>query len=207
MIGGCVFGLVQTSLQKKKEKPLEFNLKEKSCRFLVTGGTGFIGSKLCKSLLGEGHHITILTRDTNHAKKIFSYSDTGGLSLVDSIHNLDPKNSCFDVVINLAGEPIGEGRWTEKKKEKLFSSRINLTRELVEFLGKLEIPPKTFISGSAVGYYGVNRDHVTSEFSESTPPLETQSTCQVLCREWEDAAKGVQERGTRFPFFPFLSYF
>eukprot|EP01127_Copromyxa_protea_P012731 TRINITY_DN3338_c0_g1_i2.p1 TRINITY_DN3338_c0_g1~~TRINITY_DN3338_c0_g1_i2.p1 ORF type:complete len:511 (-),score=74.87 TRINITY_DN3338_c0_g1_i2:178-1686(-) len=179
-----------------KNNPLVLNLKTPSQRFLVTGGTGFIGSKLCNALLREGHDVTLLVRDRVKAAKFFSKVG-GKLTLIPSFAELNPEQSEFDVVINLAGEPIGEGRWTTAKKERIFSSRVKLTEDLLEFLKKMKNPPKTLVSGSAIGYYGVNKDNKDTEFTENSEVLEEESLSHTLCQQWEQVALSAEKLGTR----------
>jgi uncharacterized protein (TIGR01777 family) len=154
--------------------------------FLVTGGTGFIGRPLVEKLLARGDQITLLTRDFDKAKKMFN----GTVNLIGSV-----KDSGLEVdgVINLAGAPIIDKRWTKKRKQVLKQSRIGITNDIIEWLKKCAKKPECLISGSAIGYYG--------NYPEATHLDETASPRQCfaseLCREWESAAEPAEALGVR----------
>ena len=94
--------------------------------YLITGGTGLIGSALCQQLITKGHHVTVLSRSPSTVES----KCVACVSAVQYLADIAP-DSIIDVVINLAGEPIANARWTDKRKALLESSRIQLTRELV----------------------------------------------------------------------------
>lgn len=152
-------------------------LNEKNQKFLITGGTGFIGSSLVIELLKDGHQITVLTR-----KKIKDKN-------INYIQNLSGEFD-YDIVINLCGEPIAK-RWSDNNKDKIYNSRINITNDLVNIINNLNKPPKLIISGSAIGYYGVSDKLIFDEDSKQT---ERNLFSQKLCSDWEDAAKKVNEK-------------
>ena len=116
---------------------------------LLTGGTGFIGSHLVPILLEKGHQLTLLSRK---AKKSHSQPQQA-VKFVQTLANFSDLNE-FDAVINLAGEPIFDKRWTEKQKQKLFDSRVKLTNQLADLFAKSTQSPAVFISSSATGFYG-----------------------------------------------------
>ncbi len=158
------------------------DLKNKKYNFLITGGTGFIGSKLTKELLNDDQNLTILTRNQKLLK-----NKQSNLKYVDNISNLEFD---FDIIINLAGEPISN-RWTQKNKEQIYHSRIEITKKLVEKIIQSKTPPKLFISGSAIGYYGTANDQV---FDENSKVNETNLFSQKLCIDWENEAKKAQDK-------------
>lgn len=108
----------------------------------ITGGTGFIGQALCNALVEQGHQLTVLSRQQK--------TNTQAVTFVQDFATLDG----FDAVINLAGEAIFDKRWTDKQKQKLLDSRVQLTRKIATLINKSTNPPKVFISGSATGFYG-----------------------------------------------------
>ncbi|RLV58804.1 TIGR01777 family protein [Parashewanella curva] len=155
-------------------------------KILITGGTGFIGQALVPLLCTE-HKVTVLTRSPNKAKAKLGEIPRLILNL-DQLKSLDK----FDVVINLAGEPIAEKPWTHKQKAKLCHSRWDVTAKLVELCQKSDQPPHTFISASAVGYYG--RQKATPVDENSVPHNEF---THHLCQEWERLALLAQTERTR----------
>jgi uncharacterized protein (TIGR01777 family) len=154
---------------------------------LVTGATGFIGNALCRVLLSQGHTLTLLARDFKKA------ADIGGsrLTLINSLNVLTPDTQ-FDVVINLAGEPIADQRWTSKRKASLIASRVELTRKLVHWISTAKHKPSVLISGSAIGYYGPQQDTQLDETGQVVDSFSHQ-----LCNDWESAALQAESFGTR----------
>lgn len=155
---------------------------------LITGATGLIGRHLTKSLLSQSHIITILSRDIQRARSLFGDS----ANYLNTLDNLSTLNE-FDAVINLAGEPIADKRWTKEQKERLCQSRWQLTAQLSKLIIQSENPPSVFISGSAVGYYGDQGQSVVTEEDESPHPEFT----HTLCQRWEDEALRAQSSRTR----------
>ncbi|WP_114193127.1 TIGR01777 family oxidoreductase [Edaphovirga cremea] len=156
-------------------------------RILITGATGLIGSTLTERLLSLSHQVTILTRDTQRARRIFA-------DRVNYWPDLETQTSLdgFDAVINLAGEPIADKRWTEQQKKILCESRWQITGRLTELIKASENPPAVFISGSAAGYYGDQGQAVVTE--EETPHDEF---THQLCAKWEALALAAQSDRTR----------
>ncbi|PJG83385.1 TIGR01777 family oxidoreductase [Caviibacterium pharyngocola] len=147
-------------------------------RILLTGATGFIGSALIPLLLRAGHQITALTRSPNTAQTRFPAVKF--ISSLKDYTNLDE----FDAVINLAGEPIFDHRWTAKQKARLIHSRVDLTQKLTALINNGQRPPHTFISGSATGYYA---DQGSQSITEHSPA--GVSFAAELCRQWEQATQ------------------
>ncbi|WP_305906877.1 TIGR01777 family oxidoreductase [Methylomarinum sp. Ch1-1] len=154
---------------------------------LITGGTGFLGSALIGKLLKQNHRITVLSRSQDKVEKIFG--DT--VKPLTNLKNLSPEDS-FDAIVNLAGAPIFASRWSEKRKQILRNSRIDLTRQLIKVIADMEPKPRVLISGSAIGYYGDQGDTVLTEHSEVKSDFS-----QRLCADWEDAAKQAEQYGVR----------
>ena len=99
---------------------------------LITGGTGFVGHALCPRLAAAGHEVVILTRQQN------ARLPEGARSAVTQLDGLDAAD--FGGVINLAGAPIGDARWTESRKKLLLDSRVHTTARLVEWMGRAQRP-------------------------------------------------------------------
>jgi uncharacterized protein (TIGR01777 family) len=151
--------------------------------YLITGGTGFIGSELVKKLVQKGDSVTVLSRKKN--QKNSSVRFVGNFSEID-------QNEKIDCVINLAGEPIAAKKWSRKQKEILLSSRLDVTKKIIELIAKLNHKPCLLISASAIGFYGSNEDEILDEKS----PHKIEFTNQ-LCSAWEAQALEAQVLGVR----------
>ncbi|WP_042142107.1 TIGR01777 family oxidoreductase [Paucisalibacillus sp. EB02] len=152
--------------------------------FLITGGTGFVGKKLVEKLTSLGHHSYILTRtpekfSNTELTTYISFDDTKGLPALKG-------------VVNLAGETL-YGYWTKRKKEKIKSSRIEITQKVIDLLKQMTKKPDVFISSSAVGYYGVSDDMI---FTEETKQPGNDFLADVVV-EWERTAKQAEELSIR----------
>lgn len=168
--------------------PLNLRFADAPQRLLVTGGTGFIGTALCRALLRDGHAITLLTRNPGKATDLFGL----GVQTVQNFSALDPATH-FDVVVNLAGEPIVGSRWTDARKAVLHASRRDLTRSLVEWIAGAHCKPRLMISGSAIGYYGVQPLGDACSLSEDAPAQDI--FMSQICQDWESSAQAVQQLG------------
>ncbi len=146
---------------------------------LITGGTGLIGRRLCKALLAEGHELTVLSRDPASVP----VKCGAGVHALLSLAGWRPEAS-FDAIINLAGEPIVDKRWTAQRKQILWDSRVTLTEELVRRIAAAEHRPSVLLSGSAVGYYGDRGDLILDEAADAGTGFAAE-----LCKAWEDAAR------------------
>ena len=159
-------------------------------RLVITGATGFIGSALCDKLLAQGHALTLLTRgsprDANTGTKRWLHWTPG------TVREWDVALDGADGVINLAGEPIAEKKWTPTQRRRIEKSRIDATHSLVQACAKAKQRPQFLINASAVGYYGPHGDEMITE--EIAPGNDFLS---VLCRDWEEEAKKAEELGMR----------
>ena len=160
-------------------------------QIVVTGGTGFIGRPLCAALCQEGHQVTLLTRRIEAERSCDSTVtavEWNGRTAGDWEHCLDGA----DAVINLAGAPIADGRWTGARKQLLVESRVLTTRLLVEALSRRFSKLRTLVSASGIGYYGASDDRV---LDEGAPP--GQGFLPDLCLAWEAEALRATEFGVR----------
>ncbi|TKB75290.1 MAG: TIGR01777 family protein [Nitrospira sp.] len=159
---------------------------------VVSGGTGFIGRALCRSLARQGMTVTVLSRNLQHAKAVLDPAinvvEWNGVTSGTWEHELEST----ETVINLAGAPIAEGRWTPKRKQVIVDSRVNATRLLVQAISRLSNKPRLLISASGVGYYGTSQEIRFDERNGSGSDFFAD-----LCVAWERAALAAQSAGVR----------
>jgi uncharacterized protein len=159
-------------------------------KFVIAGGTGFLGNALAWSWAEEGHDVRILTRslppgDVRHEPG----TGSPGISRVGwtpdgTVGLLAPEIAGATAVVNLAGESIAGGRWNAVRKQSLRDSRLLPTRSLAAALAAAPAPPRVFLSASGVGYYG---DRANEALSENAPPGD--DFMARLCVEWEAMAR------------------
>jgi uncharacterized protein len=153
---------------------------------LIAGATGLVGTALKLSFDEKGISVTDLVRTSpNIALPEVEWHPNQGEIDAEELEG-------FDAVINLAGESIAEGRWTEAKKKRIRNSRIQGTRLLSETLAKLKSPPRVFLCASATGIYG-NRG--TEILDENSAP--GKGFLADVCREWEEATQTAAAAGVR----------
>lgn len=152
-------------------------------RLLLTGGTGLIGRRLVAKL-NEQFEITVVSRDPKRASRLLSDS-VSALHLDDLQHVND-----YDVIVNLAGEPIADKRWTEQQKQRICDSRWDITQRLVELINSASVPPQVLISGSAIGFYGRQGDvPISEDFNDFHDEFSRQ-----VCAKWEEIANTANTR-------------
>ena len=150
----------------------------------IAGASGLVGSALIPVLKSMGASITRMVRSKPRAGELEWHPNQDELS-PDTL-------SGFDTIINLAGENIAGGRWTDDQKRKIRESRINGTHLLSEAIAKLSPKPRVFLCASATGIYGDRDDEVLDEQSESGGGF-----LAGVCREWEEATKPAIQAGVR----------
>jgi uncharacterized protein len=159
----------------------------------ITGATGFVGSRLVERLLAEGHQVVVLTRDMGKAQLRFSTAD---VAIVGYTHFTSDDWSVAiagcDGVVNLAGEPIAEQRWTEAVKQALINSRQLTTQKLVGAIAQADPRPTVLVNASAIGFYGTSE---TATFDETSAA--GSDFLAEICRTWETEANKVKDSGTR----------
>ena len=153
-------------------------------RYLISGGSGFIGQALCRSLVDDGCDVVVLTRDAVRARSRLP----GKTALIEKLGDAGD----VDVVVNLAGENLADGRWTAARKREMRESRLGTTRSLVDWMAARERRPRILVSGSAVGWYGPRGDEKLGE--DAAPGEDFAAT---LCRDWEAEAQKAAALGVR----------
>ncbi len=161
-------------------------------KILVTGATGLVGRNLLPLLKDNGHEVIALTRNTDSAGvrlpiacQIIHWDPTDHPLLPDFPENID-------AVIHLCGEGIADGRWTKKRKQAIYDSRVLSTRNLLNLISKSTTLPKIWISASAIGYYK-SSDHPVLE--ENSPPGD--GFLAKVCKDWETETFKADALGIR----------
>lgn len=153
---------------------------------LITGAGGLIGKALQQHLQAQGHTVHTMSRRDNSVAFYWEKTSEHDWEIRwdESIH--------IDAVVHLAGESIGNKRWTSAKKQLIYNSRVDTTRALAKKLGELANPPSVLISASAIGFYG---DCGTREVDESAPA--GNDFLAGLAVAWESAANAAAQHGIR----------
>ncbi|MHB8665741.1 MAG: TIGR01777 family oxidoreductase [Acidimicrobiales bacterium] len=155
----------------------------------VTGSHGLIGSALVQQLRAAGHRVVTIERPS-----------AGAAALGPDAVAWDPDAGTFDAsalgpidaVVHLAGVGIAEHRWTTAHKARILDSRVAGTRLLASALSRLDRPPSTLLSASAIGYYGDRGDETLTEASATGNGF-----LADVCRQWEGATSGATDAGIR----------
>ena len=151
--------------------------------YLITGGTGFIGTALTARLTACGHRVTVLTRRQR--------PEQGQVSYIEDLAAV-PADTVIDSIVNLAGASLAGARWTAAYKQTIIDSRLQTTRRVVELIQRLEHKPSVLLSASAIGYYGHHGDEVLDEEGAVAPGFS-----HDLCRQWETTARAAEDEGVR----------
>lgn len=165
---------------------------------LITGGTGFIGSKLTHAFRKDRHHVYILTRQeqtTEHPYIHYIKYDDSNFDNLDWTEEL-PED--FDLIYNLAGASLNK-KWTEEYKDLILSSRLNMTYMLYKWLEQSGIKPLAFINASAVGYYPTSEIVEYDEFDK----LSSTNFLSDVVNRWEAAAAKLETLGIRVVYSRF----
>src|SRR6266849_488827 len=153
-------------------------------KILIAGASGLVGSALIPKLQAEGAEVTCLVR---------SSPKPGQIEWHPNREQIDQgRLEGFDAIINLAGENIAEGRWTEETKRRIRDSRVYGTHLLSESMAKLTHAPRIFLCASATGFYGDRGGEILDEQSESGGGF-----LAGVCREWEKATEPAAKAGVR----------
>ncbi len=163
-------------------------------KIVIAGGTGFIGRRLCHELINRQHDVVVLTRNASTGRAVLPPQTH--LQEWDCLNwgSLENMFSGADAVVNLAGAPIADSRWTSSRKEILRSSRIDTTRMIVNALANIPIPtrPKVLINASGIGYYGLDGTKTVDELTKAGKGF-----LADLCVEWEEEALRATDYGVR----------
>jgi len=159
-------------------------------KIMISGGSGFIGSALTRSLLADGHQVWILTRQPERVRlpagaqplRWDGCTSQGWVGVLDQM----------EAVINLAGENLGQWPWSEKRKQNLRNSRVDAGLALAEAFQQVEHKPAVFIQASGVGYYGPSRGETITEETPSGNDF-----IASLATHWEASTRVIDSLGVR----------
>ena len=161
-------------------------------RYIITGGTGLIGSTLSKRLLQNNEEIIILSRSPKKYRKkiderinLVKWDGITGEGWYDLINN-------ETVIVNLAGANIANKRWNKKRKKLLLESRVNAGKAVVNAIERAKEKPAVLLQASAIGYYDYSD---TKEITEDDPP--GKGFLPEIVTLWEASTDGVEALGVR----------
>lgn len=159
-------------------------------KIAITGGTGFVGRALASELVNAGLEVFILSRN------IMNKRNDKQITYVQWLNDGDRPETILegiDSIINLAGESINSGRWTEDRKRSILESRVTATKEVLRIIASLKKKPQSLINASAIGYYGISRTDIFTEDSLKKGDDFLAKTVQ----EWEAEAYKAESLGCR----------
>jgi uncharacterized protein (TIGR01777 family) len=153
-------------------------------KIAIAGASGLIGSAFLASVEDEGAEVTRMVRGSPKAGEIEWHPNQDAIE--------PTKLEGFEAIVNLAGENVAEGRWTDEKKKKIHDSRVHGTHLISEAIAKVVNKPRVFLCASATGIYGDRPEETLHEHSESGGGF-----LAGVCREWEKATEPAAKAGVR----------
>ena len=161
-------------------------------RILITGATGFIGKPLCRELIENGYQVIAISRNPSRAEKLFQ----GKVTAIgwDDFGRDIPSELVEDAaaIVNLAGDNIAAGRWTEKKKALILQSRLKAGRAVTKATRDAAKKPRVLIQASGIGYYGDRGDEELYENSSNGKGF-----LADVADQWERSVRDVEAMGVR----------
>jgi hypothetical protein len=155
---------------------------------LITGGTGLVGQALTQLLLKEGYQVSYLSRSEQNIPNIKTYLWDVKKQTIDA-----QAIQKADAIIHLAGAGVAEERWTNSRKQEILESRTDSTTLLVKALKDTSHAVKTFISASAIGYYGLDTGStLINEDSQAGNDFLAEVT-----KSWERSVEDISDLGIR----------
>ena len=151
---------------------------------LIAGGSGSVGQHLTPYLRAKGFEVKTLSRNQDRSTKDQSYLHWNPTDNIFDLGSFVP-----DHVINLSGAGVADQKWTKKRKKIIISSRTESTAFLIHSLARRGIKLKSFVSASAVGYYGDTGHNIAAE--DDLP--HNKEFLSEVCQVWEEAAEPAAE--------------
>lgn len=173
---------------RRTRETAPFDFGAAHLRFLIAGGTGFIGTALTRRLIEAGHDVTLTTRNPARAALKFG----GAVRCVSNTAVL-ARDEHFDVVINLAGAPVVGLPWTNKRKRVLLESRLAPAEDLLRFVTRANTRPRVWLQASATGYYGQNATNIDEQV-----PAPARDFAAELCHRVEARAQACSALNVRY---------
>jgi len=169
---------------RQRQRSLHEPPHDRPLRVAISGASGLLGRTLAPYLTAAGCKVDRLVRRKPHAADEIRFEPKVG--------RLDPASlGDVDVVFHLAGENVGDGRWTEAKRARILDSRVESTRLVAEALAT-QGRAKTLVCASGIGFYGHRPDDVVEEQS-----LPGEGFLAEVCRQWEGATEAAAAAGVR----------
>ncbi|MGE0698121.1 MAG: TIGR01777 family oxidoreductase [Hyphomicrobiaceae bacterium] len=159
-------------------------------RILVTGATGFIGSRLAEALAAGGHDVVALVRNREKASSL-----AAPVTLVTSLDQI-ASGTHIDAIVNLAGSPVADAPWTRRNRHRILRSRLKTARAIETLVARLHVPPKVLVAASAIGFYGEGGDQPLTEADRPTDN-NSQGFAHRSCAAVEAAAARLEAKGVR----------
>jgi uncharacterized protein len=163
-------------------------------KFIIAGGTGFIGQKLMDILISEGHEIVILSRKPKQNGEKIKY-----VKWLEESAAPENEIGSADGFINLAGVSINDGRWTLEHQKQIYDSRMTATGELIRIIEALPEKPSVLINASAIGIYPASLDTV---YTEASVEIANDFLARTV-HDWEMKAASMETHGIRTVFMRF----
>jgi uncharacterized protein (TIGR01777 family) len=161
-------------------------------RVIITGATGFIGRALSKELAGSGYDVAALSRSLDRGREVLGQDVTVVGWDGQSAEGWAQYAERARAIVNLAGENISAGRWTDARKREILQSRLNAGKAVTEAVTLARNKPAVVIQSSGIGYYGSAGDEVVDESSRPGGGFLSR-----VAEEWEVSTEGVEAMGTR----------
>lgn len=163
-----------------------------SKRILISGATGFIGRVLCRRLVKEGYEVVALSRDPTRGNESLPNQVNIVRWDTKTAEGWDDYADGAYAIINLAGESIASGRWTQQKKHRILESRLNAGEAVLQAVERVENKPKVVMQASGIGIYGNRNDEILDEFSPAGSGFLVE-----VAKQWEQTTEKVEAMGVR----------